>query len=311
MIDVMARTRIFQIVAAGAFALAPAFLVAAAEGTNSSAAATRAVSAGDRSENTVIVRALEEATKHKDPDVRAAAAHALGDLGVRGATPALIALLDDPSSFVRDAAGEALGKLGDHSAVAALIRRLDPGPAAVQSNSPGLVVGDSQTPLPEWVRRERTERDIATVRSLGALRDASAVGPIVNQGLGSNDLELRIASAVALGKIGDAAAVPALENVLQDYYRAAPTNDDRAVVIQSPASAPSVEKFDERQAYLRTAVVRALGEIGDPSAVPVLKRAFYNDNNSIVRDEAADALSRISQRQQGAMMPGLRLAFPP
>lgn len=283
-------------------AIALVFPAAAVEGTNSPV---------DQSGNTVIVRALEQAAQHKDPDVRAAAAHALGDLGVRSAAPVLISLLDDPSSFVRDAAGEALGKIGDRAAVAALVQRLDPGPAAGQSNSPGLVVGDNQTALPDWVRHERAARDIAAVRALGALRDPSAVGPIVDRGLGSGDIELRIASAVALGKIGGAAAVPALERVLQDYYHAAPTNDDRAIVIQSPAVPSPVEQFDERHASLRTAVVRALGEIGDPSAVPVLKRAFYNDDNSIVRDEAADALSRISQRQQEAIMPGIKFAVPP
>jgi len=254
--------------------------------------------AGDPNVNTVIVRALIQSTKHKDPDVRAAAAHALGDLGDKSAVPVLIALLDDPSSFVSDAAGEALGKIGDHSAVSALVQRLDPVPAALSSNPPGVVVGDNQTALPEWAGRERAQLEVTAVRALGALHDPTAVAPIVREGLDSNSLDVRIASAVALGKIGDAAAAPALIAVLQDYYHAAPTNDDQATVIQSVVTPQPLVRFDQRHAYLRTAVVRALGEIGDPSAVPVLKRAFYSDENSIVRDEAADALQRISRLQQ-------------
>lgn len=50
---------------------------------------------------------------HAAPDVRAAAAEALGALGAADAVPALQALLKDPASEVRSAAAIALHRLGD------------------------------------------------------------------------------------------------------------------------------------------------------------------------------------------------------
>ncbi len=74
---------------------------------------------------------------------------------------------------------------------------------------------------------------------------------------------VRQAVAEALGRIGDAAAVPALTKALDD---------------QLPA--------------VRGAAVEALGQIGDAAAVPALTKAL-DDQQPAVRETAAKALERI------------------
>src|SRR5262249_6976466 len=60
-----------------------------------------------------------------DPDVQARAARALGELGSRAATPALLSRLDEPADpTVRAALGEALQRLGDSAGKKALTESL-------------------------------------------------------------------------------------------------------------------------------------------------------------------------------------------
>jgi len=87
--------------------------------------------------------------------------------------------------------------------------------------------------------------------------------------LDSNDYEVRYSCALALGKIGDPLAIPALARVLE-------SDDDYDV---------------------RRACAWALGELGDHSSIPALTQVLGSDKNCFVRGECERALSKIEDKQ--------------
>jgi len=92
-----------------------------------------------------------------------------------------------------------------------------------------------------------------------------------------------------LGEIGDAAAVPALSQV-----------------IAGDGSKKQKSRSDEEEFVVRSAV-RSLGQIGSRAAVPILIAALQNESNSIdTRREAAIGLGRLGD---AAALPALNAAF--
>ena len=138
--------------------------------------------------------------------VRQEAAYALGETGSRAAVEVLAnLLLGDKDSGVRGAAAVALGQIGDESAVPALTQALGGWPQIQKKKK-------SKAETNEFVLR-------AAVRSLGQIRSRTAVAVLIaalqNETYPS---DIRREAAIALGVIGDSAAVPAL--------RAAFSSDD-------------------------------------------------------------------------------------
>jgi HEAT repeat protein len=111
---------------------------------------------------------------------------ALGAIGLREATPAVIEALADSNADVRRAAAQALGGLKDERSVNALI-------AALDDAEPGV--------------------RISVAMSLGSLRDARAVPRLIDR-LKDSDESVRIFAAVALGDIGDRRALTPIEELL-------------------------------------------------------------------------------------------------
>lgn len=233
-----------------------------------------------------------------DPDahVRARVARTMGDLGDRSAVPKLVELLRDPNGFVRGAAAEALGKLGDRSATHALIEVLvgerppEPTPGAEE-----LVIGTGASMLPEIAKLKEIEDKIKAVQALGEIRDPLAVDPIVEHGLKAEDAGLRAESAVSLGKIGERRAVGPLQDAVRPYYEAVP-EDTEGVIAAGPID-ERARQMKEREARVRASVSWALGQLGDPAAKQILIRAA-DDENSLVRDAAIEALAKIVEREE-------------
>lgn len=217
-----------------------------------------------------------------DPDsvVRAAAGRALGRLGAREAVPELIKALGDKVSEVRVVAAAALWRLPDASAVPALLERVKDSERAVREWS-ALALGVAADPraVPELVRLlDDSERPVrlAAVRSLGRINRAEGLPPLVSylrtgrrdeeekdevvnavasiEGTGSVAalLELLAAPAIdaahkqrvliALGKVGDATALPVLRKyaTARDEprtVREAATQASAAVVTRTKTSA--------------------------------------------------------------------------
>jgi HEAT repeat protein len=241
---------------------------------------------------------LHDRLKDNNPDVRAAAARGLGDLGDQSAVPRLVELLRDDKGFVRSAAAEALGKLGDRSAVPSLIRVLSgERPATETQAKDGLVIGTKSEVLPEVAKLKETEEKIKAVQALGALRAAEAVDPVIQYGLKAEDATLRAESAVTLGRIGEVRAAGPLQDAVREYYQSAPKATDETVI--AGAVPDTVRQMREREARVRASVAWALGKLGAAEAVPILKQAV-EDQNSLVRDAAAEALAKIHEQQDQA-----------
>ncbi len=117
---------------------------------------------------------------------RAAAAKALGEMGLTAGVGTLSPLLHDGRPEARSAAAVALAKLG--------------------------VIGVASRLVDEYSGGEMPFR-LAAAEALGKIGDKRAVGALT-EGLRSRDAELAAASAEALGNIGDKAAGPALFELL-------------------------------------------------------------------------------------------------
>ncbi len=245
-----------------------------------------------------VVEALDVKCNDTDANVRAETARTLGILGDRKALPKLVDLLRDSNGFVRAAAAEALGKLGDRSATSALIGVLtgDIKQPAPTSDQEGLVIGTQPGPLPEIAKMKMVEEKIIAAKALGDIRDPASVDSLVEQGLKAEDAGLRAESAVSLGKIGEPRAVEPLEAAVRPYYQAAPADTEGVTIATGPID-EKVRLMKEKESRVRASVAWALGQIGDANAKEILTHAV-NDENSLVRDAAAEALAKISEKEE-------------
>jgi HEAT repeat protein len=245
-----------------------------------------------------LLETLQAKCNDTDPNVRAESARALGAIGDRKAVPKLVELLHDDNGFVRSAAAESLGQLGDRTATVALIQVLtgEKPHAATGSDQEGLVISTQPGTLPEIARLKAVEEKISATKALGDIRDPVAVDALIEHGLKAEDPGLRAESAVSLGKIGEDRAVKPLEATVRPYYDTVP-EDSQGVTISTGPIDETVRVRKEKESRVRASVAWALGQIADPSAQEILRRAM-NDQNSLVRDAAAEALAKIAEKQE-------------
>jgi HEAT repeat protein len=176
----------------------------------------------------------------------------------------LITLLNDPDASIRLTAAEALGKIGDQKAEPFLLPALhdvDPRVREAASRSVGQLpsVGvEAGTELVTLLRDPDISVRRAAAQALGAVEGMPALAPALGSLLRSADPADRQAAAHALLLAGAGEAVGALSMGTSD-------------------SDPAVRQW----------AVAALGESGDPRAVPVLLDRLRHDSAAGVRAEAA------------------------
>ena len=132
----------------------------------------------------------------------------------------------------------------------------------------------------------------AAIDLLGERGYVPAITPL-SDFLGSADGGLAFKAAGALGKIGDAMAVPILLEALRGddlWVRAASTG--ALIKIGSPAVDGLIEALGDDQPAVRRSAAKALGKIGDAAAVLGLIEAL-DDQDRPVRRFAYEALARI------------------
>ena len=240
-----------------------------------------------------------------DELLRAPVIDLLGELGDEDAAMPLVDLLntsDAPADVVADALAGLYGRYerayaaGEH--IAGIVRRhvsargtqriLD----AVQRVAPDRLVGLAK--VLGWLEGEAVQRALTRLLGHDAVR-AQIVEALVRHGAGvvtllidqlhGEDLETRQAAAVALGRIGDRRATPALVEALRDPEIAVPAAGALARIGDRDAFAGLLALLGARDAATRQSVVAALNSIGHPDmAAHIAER--LGDPDPLVRESA-------------------------
>lgn len=243
---------------------------------------------------------LAKLLKHASPKVRERAALAIGRIGDKRGTAALIELLQsEKDEQVRAMTAFALGEMEDASAVPALLAFLEPGKfpifvrarpvealgkiASVPSNIELLgkttieQVSDrliEQLPNPEFtLTADKKPTASLTITALMRVRPAAAVEPLTRQ-LKSTDADIRAQAANALARIRQpiAAAVPALLEVMNDSDHNVRANAARALGVSKDKRAvePLLKLLGDKNEQVQVSAIRALAAIGDKRALEPL-----------------------------------------
>jgi len=254
--------------------------------------------------------------EHSGSEARAAAVELLGDLGEPGVLPLLRQALADPAGVVRIRAAEALGRLKDHEAVPGLCAALQYAPELRNAAARALgEIGDTGA-VEALIQLLRSAGPTGTLQcrlgvlgALGRIKDAAAI-PALCAALHDENPAIQDSAAQALGEIGGSEVVSALAEALsfpdeQVALRAAMALGR----IRHPSALQALSKaLASGRIELRASATQALAEIGDAAAVEELCRAL-RDTAAAVRYTAAVGLSRVVMRGGGVPIQ-VRTAIP-
>jgi HEAT repeat protein/beta-lactamase regulating signal transducer with metallopeptidase domain len=213
-----------------------------------------------------VIRALLEAVRDPDLEVRRAAIRSLGRYEDPSTAPAFREALRDPDPEIRTIAIEALAEFKDRSSVGAIAAAL---------------------------RDENVEVRRAAADALDDLPAASARTELI-AALRDPDGDVRESVISALARLKDPAATDALIAAMKD-----PKPDVRARAIEAlhelelPTPPPALlDALRDPSPAVRHQAAHAVGHYQDARAVPTL-RAMIEDPNAEVREAAVEALSEI------------------
>lgn len=138
---------------------------------------------------------------------------------------------------------------------------------------------------------------------LGIIGSASATHELI-EALHDPVPAVRLQAVKALGRVGAAAAVPALLSTLRGADEQLGSQIFSALVQLGHAAVPALlEASNSSSAWMRWQCTRALGEIGDIRALPVLVQALHDNDHSVAWIGAKE-LVRFRKR---SIVPVLRL----
>lgn len=251
-----------------------------------------------------LITKLAEAVKDDDLyTIRLTAITALGNLRDPSSTNTLIGALSDPSPAVRVAAANALGVIGDRKATQALLPLLHDRHNEQARAVAIKALGKLKDPaaLADLLEIANDEGDAwavrkASIEALGEIRDARAVDSLVNT-LDDQYATVREASALALGKIGsNQATLPLLATLDTSSLWALRVAAANALgeIRDRRATPPLSSALKDRYSAVRESAAEALGKLRDPDAVDPLIRAL-DDPNGNVQEAVMLALDALSE----------------
>lgn len=222
-----------------------------------------------------------------DPDasVRAAALYARHGLGHRERSGELVdLLLTHSDSLVRCNAAMLLGRLGESSAVPPLARAMRDKDPRVQDFAlealAALGVEEARSQLHYMSHSGIGSQEAFAVGALGAARNP-ADAELLKEKLGNAaHLETRLAAARALGR---------LEN------RDGLDISLKGLSFNRPRREESDDAPEAQRVRIRLMAAAALGDIGDPAALPALVRILERDEDPRLQVAAAGAILKISR----------------
>jgi len=133
----------------------------------------------------------------------------------------------------------------------------------------------------------------AILEALGRTRNAAAV-PALQEALQDEEAGIRSVAAAALGQLGETAGATALRSALADPVWYVRNDAARSLGLLRDAGAVSalIECLQNDTSSIRAMAAEALGKIGDASSVPALMAALQ-DENYRVKKQVVAALGRL------------------
>lgn len=267
----------------GAAALAPLNQVCAAE--HPPALREVAAEAFGRIKDHRAAMPLSRLQKDDDPGVRRAAVVALGALGHRSALKALVAALSDSDEDVRLAAVRALAENPDRRAAPYLAKLL---------------------------RDSSREIQLECIHALGLCADSERAQDL-QVFLNCDDEELELAAVEAVARLGDRTALPRLLEMLEQATGAESDERwacrivDALRRLKDPrAVLPLIELLGSRSDRVRTRAAEALGAIGDPTALEPLADRFGQEPSTTA---LAGIVKALGELKDVSALPVLRQAL--
>ncbi|RYZ37459.1 MAG: HEAT repeat domain-containing protein [Myxococcaceae bacterium] len=160
----------------------------------------------------------------------------------------------------------------------------------------------------------KPEVKAAVARTLGDLHHPSSLDPLTAaidpSASDSSEQQVNKAIVGALGKIGDARAVPSLVPLLRnkDNY----TRIEAVQVLGALKAKPAVDSLiamatdEAAEPFLNKKAIEALGQIGDPRAIPALLRTLTKERRGVsFYVESSFALYQLGAPAADALLPAL------
>ena len=236
------------------------------------------------------IPALQQALGDSEVEVRQMAAFALGLIGDPAARPALLTALKDSDPTVQGRSAEALGTIGDKTdapAIAAMVKGLIQGGALTNVAADDLA----------WPLAPPAD---ATRLGLYALVRLGSYDGIASSVLDANGAPVSTwwPVAYALGRSGDARAVPALIALLPTPGRFTAAFAARGLgALKAPNAAAALRDIVTRRQRDPAIVIeaaRALAAIRDTASRPIFEKILAaGEGDPTLRLEAANALAAI------------------
>jgi len=245
-----------------------------------------------------VVTALCEALTDTDVNVREAAAQSLSLLKTEAAGQWLLPWARHGAPFVRASILRALRELRLADSADVALEALNDQAAEIRREAVGILGWLKHTgALADLARRLANDEDVEVRRmAAGAIGFASTptvVGALV-AALDDAQWRVREEAATTLGKVGDDTAANALLASLEDDYWQVRLRAVRSLgrLKSSPARIAVEHLLTHSISNLRKESALALGEFGDPLALPALREAEH-DGDPEVRKAVRIALSQL------------------
>ncbi len=222
----------------------------------------------------------------------------LADRADRASLPDILAACQSSEKSVRIAGIKAVGVLGDAANVPLLVERAartsGEEQTAARASLRVLRGGSVHAEMMEAVKDADAAVQVELIQAL-AERGATEATPVLLQTAESQNVSVRTASYRALEELAGAEQVPALVDLLA---QAPGHNEARRMLVtvarrcqaQKQASERLIVKEGAASPEARGVLLLALGELGDASSLPVLRRALEAQQQN-VRRAAMTALS--------------------
>ena len=250
--------------------------------------------------------ALRSLSNSPSPTSRARAIEEAADTQLSLAADEVISSLHDPSPRVRRRAASALAKIGDEKAVAALVHMLIDHPDLVEEEmieAMGEIISALSDPpteaavaiLSNYLRSPRSMVRRAAARALGRIGDASAI-PVLLEGASANDdTDLRRASLQALRWLRADGIEDVVSTALYDPHpsvRIAAAEAVSEMELKGTVHALR-ESLETIQDEAESEVAYALGCVGTAEDIPLILREAAECHSVITRRRCLLGVARL------------------